>query len=57
MVIELELCWQINFFHADKYTLGPESVLEKKTHKIKKRTCHLVDFNVPADYKVKVKNK
>ena len=60
------MCTKFKFDHTNKwYMHKPESVQENGTHKIlwdfevqtekKERTCRIVDFTIPADHRVKLK--
>ena len=70
MVIHWELCKNFKFNYTNKwYIHNSESVLKNETHKIlwnfeiktdllistKKRTCRIVDFAVPTDHWIKLK--
>ena len=69
-VIHWEMCKEFKFDHANKwYMHNPAPVLENDTHKLLcnfdiqtdirpdliKKTCKIVDFAVPADHRLKLK--
>ena len=48
--------WHTNRSHNLGQTIRPHNNLKKKKKKKKrKRTCKIVDFSVPADHRVKLK--
>ena len=61
-VIHWEMCKKLKFDHTNKWHMhNPASVLENDTHKLlcvfdkRKRICKIVDFALPADHKIKMK--